>query len=160
MPRLLPLIFVTALAACQSTPQGLAPSTGDAITPGTQLLITEPRSIPVTNHGAALQAGRVVEARDQLVWEPLCRLRIPQQADGTLDLTTGRLKVADVRTYWRFNEISVNVYAARMDLAEPHAGITGLECEIWAGPQWKDGVFGMTELKTALEPLFQVQGTP
>lgn len=160
MPRLLPLILVTALAACQSTPRGMAPSTGDAITPGTQLLITEPLSIPVTNHGAALQGGRVVEARDQLVWEPLCRLQIPQRADGTLDLPAGRLKVARVQTHWRFNEISVNVYAARVDLAEPHAGITGLECEIWAGPQWKEGEFGMIELKAALEPLFQVQGAP
>jgi len=142
MRRLLPLTLFTALTACQSMP----PSSGDAISPGTQLVISEPRTIAVTNHGAALQGGQVVKARDQLVWEPLCRLQFPHRADGPLELPPGHLEVANVRTHWRFNEISVNVYAARVDLAEPHAGITGLECEIWAGPQWKDGEFGLTEL--------------
>lgn len=156
MFRLLFLTLVAALSACQ----GMPPSTSDAISPGTKLVVSEPQTIPVTNYGAALQGGRVVSARDQLVWEPLCRLKTPHRADGPLELPAGRLKVADVRTHWRFNEISVNVYAARLDLAAPHGGITGLECEIWAGPQWKNGEFGLTELRAALEPMFQVQGTP
>lgn len=156
MPGKCPYLAVTALAALLGGCQGTLPRGDDAIPAGTRLHVDAPLTLAVSGHGTTLQGGRQVTAREQTVWSPACRLRTEVQDQPRLTLEPGTLEVARVSTHWDFREISISAYSARLELARPFQGITVIDCEVWAGPQWQDGRFGLTELKAAVEPLLRV----
>ena len=85
------------LPACQLAPAADETSPTYPVPAGSQLVLSQPLTIPGGSTGVRLQGGQVKNPKDVNEWYPNCRLEVRTLSDAARTVDTDRFEVVRVR---------------------------------------------------------------